>query len=293
MTDLEAALRNAREADPGDRITFRDSIAVHGEFAIEAMADWLSDSRLAAFAIRVLQRIATVPADRQAVVDILRAVDRAELPSHLIGDLDRAVVSLGASQPAGAVRRSNARRAGPNQSPGTPGEPGRGYWVMRTSPWERPYIWAEGQHGRLRQGWGHAEDQNLEVIASALRRGEPLSEKQQEARRALRMLASWDHSIQYDDVVVAPNLPELGRLSVFRVVGSYRWAPDKPLNFGDRFGHLLPVEMLSGDIDRQGPRVSDGLRAILRVQTRLYNITGYGGDVELLLGNKPLQGSLR
>jgi hypothetical protein len=78
-----------------------------------------------------------------------------------------------------------------------------------------------------------------------------------------------------------------GRLSVFRVVGSYRWAPDKPLNFGDQFGHLLPVEILSRDIDRHGPRVSDGLRAILRVQTRLYNITGYGGDVELLLGNKP------
>ena len=50
---------------------------------------------------------------------------------------------------------------------------------------------------------------------------------------------------------------------------------------------MLPVELLAGDIDRYGPDVSDGLRAILGVQTRLYNITGYGGDVERLIGGEP------
>lgn len=284
MTDLDVLLANAREADPGDRINYRDAIATHGELAIDAMADWLSDPRLAAFAIRVLQRIGDAAGDRQAVVDVLRAVDRAELPRHLVGDLDRALGALGASQPLSGARRSITGPATAYGSRGTPGVPGRGYWVMRTSQWERPYIWTEARQGRLRQGWGLTDDQNLEVIATALRRGEPLNESQQQARRALRMLASWDHGMRFGDVVVTPHLPELGRLSVFRVIGSYTWSPDKPLNFGDRFGHLLPVELLAADIDRYGPNVSSGLRAILGVQTRLYNISGYGGDVERLIG---------
>ena len=52
---------------------------------------------------------------------------------------------------------------------------------MRTSPWERPYIWAEAQAGRLRQGWGTEEDQNLELIAMMPVEGAPLSASQQEA----------------------------------------------------------------------------------------------------------------
>jgi hypothetical protein len=53
------------------------------------------------------------------------------------------------------------------------------YWAMRTSPWERPYIWAEARAGRLRQGWGSAAEQNLEVIAAVVRRHGELSEEQQ------------------------------------------------------------------------------------------------------------------
>jgi len=157
---------------------------------------------------------------------------------------------------------------------------------MRTSPWERPYIWAEAQAGRLRQGWGTQEDQNLEVIAATLRRGDTLSESQREARRALRMLTSWEHGMRFGDVVVAPNLPEYGRLSIAQVTGSYEWAPASPLRFGERFGHVLPVEWLVTDIDRRGPDVSDSLRSVLGVQTRLYSISGYGGDVERLLGGE-------
>jgi hypothetical protein len=50
---------------------------------------------------------------------------------------------------------------------------------MRSSPWERPYIWAEAKAGRLRQGWGWAADQNLEVTAAIVRRHGELSEEQQ------------------------------------------------------------------------------------------------------------------
>ena len=100
------------------------------------------------------------------------------------------------------------------------------------------------------------------------------------------MLTSWEHGMRVGDVVVAPNLPDHGRLSIARVRGSYEWAPASPLRFGERFGHVLPVEMLITDIDRRGPDVSDGLRSVLGVQTRLYSISGYGGDVEHLIGRE-------
>ena len=285
MSDLDELLTQAREADPADRINLRDPIAAFGESAVDSMVDWLGDPRLAAFAIRVLERIGREPNERSAVITILRAVDRSDLPSHLTRDLDSALESLGAS----TIVRRTAAHSGFGRidtSPGSPGVSGRGYWVMRTSPWERPFLWAEARAGRLRQGWGTEEDQNLEVIATAVLRGQALSGSQREARRALRMLTTWDHGIRVGDVVVAPNLPEYGRLAIFRVSGPYRWSPVAAHRFGERFGHVLPVELLVADIDRHGLEVTDGLRSILRVQTRLYNISGYGGDVERLLGSE-------
>lgn len=285
MSELSDLLEETRDADPGERINLRDPIAAHGEVAIDAMTDWLADPRLAAFAIRVLERIGADLGQRPAVVGALMAVDRTELPPHLVGDLDRTLAALGAR--GGNTRPVRSGRSRPTRPPGTPGQQGRGYWVMRTSPWERPFIWSEALAGRLRQGWGVEDEQDLEVIAATLRSGDRLTGLQLEARRALRMLASWDNGIRFSDIVVAPNLPEYGRLSVFRVSGSYEWAPEPPRRFGERFGHVLPVELLDGDINRYGPDVSDGLRAILGVQTRLYNITGYGGDVERLVGGAP------
>ena len=115
MTDLDALLMKAREADPGDRIDLRDEIAAHGEAAIEAMNDWLADPRLAAFAIRVLERVGQSPAHRPAVLEVLAAIDRDELPPHLESDLNRALGSLGVAVPLPTAggrgrRQSPARR---------------------------------------------------------------------------------------------------------------------------------------------------------------------------------------
>jgi hypothetical protein len=282
MSDLDELLIQARDAEPGDRINLRDPIAAYGELAIEAMSDWISDHRLAAFAIRVLELIGRQQADRTSAIAALSAVDRTELSPYLIDDLDRTLAALGVSTSRSATRNQPIGSAG--RPLGVPGLPGRNYWVMRTSPWERPFLWSEARAGRLRQGWGVEDEQNLEVIAATLQRGGSLSDLQLEARRALRMLTSWHDGMRFGDVVVTPNLPEYGPLSIFRVTGSYQWSPVAPLRFGERFGHVLPVELLTANVDRRGPDVSDGLRSVLGVQTRLYNITGYGGDVERLTG---------
>jgi hypothetical protein len=151
--------------------------------------------------------------------------------------------------------------------------------MMRTSPGRRPFIWAEAQRGRLRQGWGWDDGQNLEVIAEAVHLGRELDEEQRIAWRSRRMRAAEPDGMQLGDLIVAPNLPEWGFLSVFRVTGSYSWDP-VDMGIEDKFGHLLPVELLAERVHRHGPEVSEALRAMTRVPSRLYTIKGYGGDVE-------------
>jgi hypothetical protein len=280
MSELDRLVGEARDADPGKRIEYRDAIAAHGAAALEVMADWLTDPRLGAFAIRVVRRVGRDAASRPATLEMLRQVDREELPPHLARDVDAAIGELIGLDPP---RRS---RSGPATGSivGIPGQTGRGYWVMRTSPWEPAFVWSEARAGRLRQGWGSDEEQNLEVIADAIERGVPLTEQQRYARRSLRMMTGLPGSMKQDDLILTPNLPHYGRLSVFRLIGEYRWEPAAQHPRGERFGHVLPTEMLAADIGRHAPEVSEALRGILMVQTRLYRIDGYGGDVERLLG---------
>ena len=285
--ELDDLLAQASSASPADRILLRDPIVAHGALAIEAMADWLLEPTLAAFAIRVLERIGRSTTERAEVIGVLIEVDRADLPEPILRDLDSAMAILG----AGVIRpsrRSSGTKRTIGQAGGRPagilGEPGRGYWVMRTSPLRRPYIWAQAQAGRLRQGWGWSDDQNLEVIAEAVRQRIDLTDDQRVAWRSRRMRTSAPDGIRFGDLVVAPNVPQWGRLCVLRVVGPYEYQPDD-IGVEDRFGHILPVQLLVAGIHRRAPAVSDGLRSMLRVQTRLYNISPYGGDVERLIAS--------
>jgi hypothetical protein len=94
-SDFDKLLSRARNAEPDLRIELRDPVAARGARAIDAMTDWLGDPRLAAFAIRVLERIGRDEANKAAVVAALRAVDREDLPDHLGRDLDAALAGLG------------------------------------------------------------------------------------------------------------------------------------------------------------------------------------------------------
>jgi hypothetical protein len=275
---LEGILEAARTADGLSRIDYRDRIVAFGEAAVGPMRDWLADSRLSAFAVRVLQGIGQDRAVRRTVIETLQAVDREDLPRGVSDDIDVALRQLGAT--TGRGRRSSVPLA--ERIHGLPGVQGRGYWVMRTSRGETPVIWAEATKGRLRQGWGWDDSQNLDVIAEARRLGRELNDEQRLASRARRMRTAEPDGMRVNDLIVAPNLPSWPWLSVFRVSGAYDWDPIDGGQF-DRFGHMLPVDLLAEGIDRHGPNVTDALRSMLHPQTRLYRIDNVGGDVERLL----------
>ena len=281
--ELERLLDEAREANPADRLPiYREPIVAFRELAIEPLATWLEESVFAAFAIRTLQRIATTTPDaRTAVVTALAMADRSTMPDYILRDLDAALTQLGVTpsqvgRARGAGSRGTAAR--PIQNPGVAG---RGYWAMRASPWERPYVWSNAQHGRLRQGWGWAPEQNLEVIADVMRHGHELSELQQMAWPSRRMMLTEPDGMRTGDLVLAPNIPEWGLICIFRVIGSYEYRPDDT-GILERFGHILPVELVAGPISRHDSTVSDALQASLRNPGRLWNIAPYGGDVERL-----------
>ena len=119
---LASFLQAAREAAPGDRIHFRDQLASFGEDALEPMAQWLTEPRLGAFAVRVLERMAREPATRsQAICTLQESRGSAGSPS-IAGDVAEALGRLGA--PVVGMR-----------SNGTSGRAQRGYWAMHT--WER------------------------------------------------------------------------------------------------------------------------------------------------------------
>jgi len=98
MTHLNELLKDARIADPSDRILYRDRIAAQGAAAIPAMKEWLGDPRYAAFAVRVLERIADEKANRRAVVDALASADTGLLPDRIAHDIAQAINRLAGTQ---------------------------------------------------------------------------------------------------------------------------------------------------------------------------------------------------
>lgn len=155
------------------------------------------------------------------------------------------------------------------------------YWVMRVDHREaRDFLWSELQDGRLRQGWGYHEDQNLETIATLKAKGKQLSDPQRDTWPGnRRMLGSEPDSIAEGDLLLVPHLPHYGRWSLVRVAGPYRFAI--PAKLKD-YGHILPVELLSRrrPINPHEPAVSASLRRTVKTRLRLWNIDDLGPNVE-------------
>lgn len=275
---LDALLDEVRRADRATRIELRDGIAEHGAAATSPMADWLDDREFAAFAVRVLERIGQMDGQLQPVIRALSEGHATAATPAIAGDIEEALRRLGSRLMQPDAPRS--RRAPVPPPVGRPGRPGRRYWAMRTSVSNPDFIWAEVRRGRLRQGWGWMEEQDLRRIAARRQAGSDLTDEEVAAWPAHRMLGTEPASMRFDDLVVTQNLPRQGRLSVCRIIGPYDFSvPDVP----EDYGHILPIELLVEDVSRHDPRVSDALRHAVSLRPRLYEITPYGGDVEALV----------
>ena len=136
----------------------------------------------------------------------------------------------------------------------------RRYWVMRTDRHNRPALWAELQQGRLRQGWGWADDQDLRELRRVALSGGTWTETQRAASRNRRMLSDEPNSITIGDLIIAPHLPDENRYSLVSVTGPYEYGPSD--GWSD-YRHILPVKLLSGPAGarRQRPAHLSGASA--------------------------------
>lgn len=279
MDNLDRTLAKVRAADRLNRMDLRDLVVAEGPAAVAPMADWIGHPEYSRFAVRALERLAQREDAHEAAVEALLAGREDADSREVVHDIDEAFARLGLKRPS-PKRPSKGGEAAPQ---GQPGQPGRRYWAMRTSQHHPDFVWAEVKAGRLRQGWGWAEEQDLRRIAERRRAKAALTSWELQAWRAHRMLATESAGMRVGDLVVTQNVPRQGRISVCRVAGAYYFElPGDPSP--DDLGHVLPVKLLVEDVGRWDGQVSEALRHAISLRPRLYEITPYGGDVESLLG---------
>lgn len=111
---LTVLLEEAREAGPDRRIMWRDPIAAFGERAIAGVQAWLADPVLAAFAIRVIQRVG----EQGHIDEASRALRNARrvVPANLQGDLTWALGRLRALQHPTPDRSAKVSASAPKRT---------------------------------------------------------------------------------------------------------------------------------------------------------------------------------
>src|SRR4051812_19535494 len=117
---LDSLLSAARSAEPNERIAFRDPIAAHGDPAIDALAAWLADPRLSAFAVLTITQ-AGLQGSRERALAALDEVDASKLTQSTTRDVARAINRLS----SGSTRVEDGGTRGPTVV-GLP-SPGRSY----------------------------------------------------------------------------------------------------------------------------------------------------------------------
>lgn len=110
--ELRGLLASAEVAGPVHRIDWRDPIAAYGRPAIDAIAPWLVQPTLAAFAIRVIERVGH-DGEQEVATAVLRGARRS-IDAHVRPDLDWAIQHLRALADPRVTRTRLA--AGPTRS---------------------------------------------------------------------------------------------------------------------------------------------------------------------------------
>ena len=158
-------------------------------------------------------------------------------------------------------------------------------WAMRTSrdsEEHRTFVDSELSRGRLRQGWGWDEAQDLRCLEARWANGEELLDCQEQAARHWRMgNGPGDAYMQVGDLVAVLNMPRNGLFTICRITGDYSF--DVPKDIED-LGHVRPVEVLTPmGVSNHHGLVHADLRRSFRCRLRMWNISSYQKSLEAIL----------
>ena len=146
------------------------------------------------------------------------------------------------------------------------------YWGYRIDVKNQDFFFKELEQGRLRQGWGYAENQKLPNTTDS------------GARKNLSMY----HNVKKGDILLIPRLPDWGSVAI--VEATQDW-DDKEKGYKFEiddekkdYGHIFPAKYI-GCFNRHGKDVSGNIQSTLKARNRFWNISRFSEDIEKIIKN--------
>ena len=142
----------------------------------------------------------------------------------------------------------------------------RRYWGCRIDTSNIGLLWKELQEGRLRQGWGWDEGQDLRRLTV-----------DEGASRNMRMFKE----VKKGHILLVPRLPDWTEVSVVEATDDWNRGYDFSILDEDH-GHIFPARHLK-QFRRDGEPVTGNIRSTLKNQSRFWNIDHYCDDIEKII----------
>lgn len=143
----------------------------------------------------------------------------------------------------------------------------RNYWCYRIDTNKIKFFADELHNGRLRQGWGWDDRQDLRDF------------KMDEGAGRNR---SMFQKVKKGDILLIPQLLEWGQVAIVEATEDwsigYEFMIDK--KFGD-YGHIFPANYIKS-FTRNNENVTGNLRSTLKNPSRFWSINHYSEDVDFL-----------
>jgi hypothetical protein len=143
----------------------------------------------------------------------------------------------------------------------------KNYWCYRIDNNYPEFFWKELLVGRLRQGWGWDEGQDLNnfTIDEGAGRNRPML------------------NVEKGDVLLIPHLPDWDDIAIVEATENwregYKFEIDEDM---EDYGHIFPAHYIK-KFTRNNEYVTGNIRSTLKNPSRFWNINHYGKDVEKLL----------
>jgi hypothetical protein len=154
----------------------------------------------------------------------------------------------------------------------------KNYWCYRVDTSKIKFFTNELNEGRLRQGWGWDEAQDLRnfKLDEGAGRNRPMFNK-----------------VKKGDILLIPQVPNWGEVALVEATEDwnkgYTFEIDPAI--GD-YGHIFPAKYIK-KFSRNNENVTGNLRSTLKNPSRFWNINHYADDVEILLTSQVTELSKR
>lgn len=154
----------------------------------------------------------------------------------------------------------------------------KNYWCYRVDTSKIKFFTNELNEGRLRQGWGWDEAQDLRnfKLDEGAGRNRPMFNK-----------------VKKGDILLIPQLPNWGEVALVEATEDWNkgYVFEIVQIFRD-YGHIFPAKYLK-KFSRNNENVTGNLRSTLKNPSRFWNINHYSDDVETLLSSQVTELSKR